>query len=187
MSLCLIISILLAPSITFHQGNDDNCIYAWVYDFKRLSWAKLNHCYYNITIEEQSSSHEIFQLRCASIFGKINIKIFVIFQRSTSISSPLAIDFAIIDLQRKNAFRVPNHSVNLDNIYFYSSIDSLSINGMLYLISTATEGMENTQQVHLFQNKTLIFKQSIQVKPYLANTEDHVVNAKDFSAIPLLF
>ena len=71
------------------------------------------------------------------------------------------------------------------HIYFYSSIDSLSINGML--ISTATEGMENTQQVHLFQNKTLIFKQSIQVKPYLANTEDHVLNAKDFSAIPLLF
>ena len=55
------------------------------------------------------------------------------------------------------------------------------------LISTATEGMENTQQVHLFQNKTLIFKQSIQVKPYLANTEDQVVDAKDFSATSLLF
>ena len=49
------------------------------------------------------------------------------------------LDFAIIDLQRKNAFRVPNPLVNQDNIYFYSSIDSHSINGMLYHISTASE------------------------------------------------
>ena len=47
--------------------------------------------------------------------------------------------------------------------------------------------MENTLQVHLLQNETLILKQSIQVKPYLANSENLVVNAKDFSAIPLLF
>ena len=53
--------------------------------------------------------------------------------------------------------------------------------------STATKGMENTLQVHLLQNETLILKQSIQVKQYLANTENLVVNAKDFSAIPLLF
>ena len=173
--------------LIFHQGYSDNCIYAWVYDFERFSWAKLNHCYYNITTEEQLSFHDIFQLRCTSIMGKQNIKIFVIAQRTTCMSKPLAVDFAIIDLPRKNSVRVPNPLVN-QNLNYYSSIDSLSINGMLYLISTATEGMENTLQVHLLQNETLIYKQSIQVEPYLANKEDQVVNAKDFSAvIPLLF
>ena len=173
--------------LIFHQGVNDNCIYAWVYDFEKFIWAKLNHCYYNITAEEQLSYQDIFQLRCTSILGKKNIKIFVIAQRTTCMSKPLAMDFAIIDLPRKSSVRVPNPLVNQD-LNYYSSIDSLSINGMLYLISTATEGMENRLQVHLLQNETLIFKQSIPVvEPYLANKVDQVVNAKDFSVIPLLF
>ena len=172
--------------LIFHQGYNNNCIYAWVYDFERINWAKLNHCYYNITAEEQLSFHDIFQLRCTSILGKKSIKIFVIAQRTICVSKPLAMDFAIIDLPRKSSVRVPNPLVNQD-LSYYSSIDSLSINGMLYLISTATEGTENRLQVHLLQNETLILKQSIPVKPYLANKEDQVVNAKDFSVIPLLF
>ena len=174
--------------LIFHQGYYNNCIYAWVYDFERFSWTKLNHCYYNIITEEQLSFHDIFQLRCTSILGKKSIKIFVIAQRTICVSKPLVMDFAIIDLPRKSSVRVPNPLVNQDFLNYYSSIDSLSINGMLYLISTATEGMENRLQVHLLQNETLIFKQSIPVvEPYLANKEDQVVNAKDFSVIPLLF
>ena len=172
--------------LIFHQGYSDNCIYAWVYDFERFIWAQLNHCYYNITVEEQLSSHDIFQLRCTSILGKKNIKIFVMAQSSTCKSSLSAVDFAIIDLPRKISVRVPNTLVNQD-LHYYSSIESLSINGMLYLISSTTEGMENTLQVHLLQNETLFYKQSIQVQPYLANKVDQVVNAKDFNAIPLLF
>ena len=172
--------------LIFHQGYNDNCIYAMVYDFERFIWAQLNHCYYNITVEEQLSSHDIFQLRCTSILGKKNIKIFVMAQSSTCKSSLSAVDFAIIDLPRKISVRVPNTLVNQD-LHYYSSIESLSINGMLYLISSTTEGMENTLQVHLLQNETLFYKQSIQVQPYLANKVDQVVNAKDFNAIPLLF
>ena len=162
--------------ILHHHHN--NCIYARIYDFEKFNWIKQNHCYYNITVGVELQFHDIFQLKCTSIWSKNHMKIFVMAQCNS------ALDFSIIDLASKNAQKVPNPLVKLD---YYSSIDSVSINGIIYLISSATEGIENRLQVHILQNETLIFGQSIQVDSYLANTEDQVVDAKDFSATSLLF
>ena len=183
--------------ILFQSPHDSNlscqmehtCIKSWIYDFEETKWTKSDSCYYNMTFECGYCYNEI-DMTCTVIYGKgTNQKLFVMVQESSCVVCSKR-NFLIVDLQSKSTIQVQNPLLNdIMNSWPIKSINLLSINDMVYLFSATSEGMVEKLQVYLLQNETLINQQSIHVKPYLANdrNQNRFANAKDFSAIPLLF
>ena len=173
-----------------YDTNSWSCIKGWIYDFEETKWTKSDICYYNMTIGCGYYYNNI-DLSCTETFGKkTGNKIFVMVQEASCVNVICSKrEFLIIDLQSKSTMQIQNPLMNRDKTESQiRSIDLLSIQDMVFLFSTTSEGMVEKLQVHLLQNETLIDQQSIQVKPYLANNGQHqIVNAKDFSTIPLLF